>query len=413
MPSPGARASGPSAVTRLAPRSRLVGSPPPLGSFAFKLADLGARCDQQADAARWRGRGARRMLGLVRRDASHIERASEPTRRAFLRLAGGAGLVGLVPPRWLGGAARAQGEWASGGTAAMTAKASYPDPVGAAPGACALVAPTTQGPCTTAGDLVREDISEGWRGLPVRLALRVVDTACQPLRGATVRIWHTNREGSYSGQTPANAFCLLDQTYAALDFFRGVQTTGDDGVVSFDTCFPGWYRGRAIHIHFQVVANGVATRVSQLFFAEDLAAEVFATHPDYTEYGQPDTPNAADGIFQAIPVAQREALILDVARMPDDAMLASKTVAVATRVAPVPTATATVTPAPSPGEPPCAGDCNGDGAVTVDELVTGVSRALGETGATACAALDLDGNGTITVDELLTAVNRALSGCVR
>lgn len=333
------------------------------------------------------------------------------TRRGFLRLAGGVGLAALAPPRWLGGVARAQSEWASGGTAAMTARASYPDPFPTAPDACPLVVPTTAGPCTTADDLMREDISEAWPGLPVRLALRLVDTACQPLRGATVRIWHTNREGSYSGQTPANAFCLLDQAYAARDFFRGVQITGDDGTVFFDTCFPGWYRGRAIHIHFQVVAGGVTTRVSQLFFATDLITEIFAAHPDYAAYGQPDTPNDADGILRAIPVAGRAALILDVARMPDGAMLASKTVAVATAVAPAPTATATATPTPWPGAPPCAGDCNGDGTVTVDELVAGVSHALGETGAAPCAALDADGNGAVTVDELLAAVNRALSGC--
>lgn len=220
------------------------------------------------------------------------------------------------------------GDWASGGTAAMTDKASYADPFTTAPTACALVATTTQGPCTTATDIVREDISEGWTGLPVRLALRVVDQSCQPIANATVKIWHTNIAGSYSGQTPNNNMCLADQGYSSMDFFRGVQTTDADGKVYFDTCFPGWYSGRAIHIHFQVQVGNTSTRVSQLFFPEALTQQIFAAHPEYTEYGQPNTTFANDNIMAGIPTSSRADLIFDVARMTDGAMLASKVVTV-------------------------------------------------------------------------------------
>jgi len=220
--------------------------------------------------------------------------------------------------------------WASGGTIAMTGKASYPDPFTAALTACTLVASTTQGPCTTATDLVREDISEGWTGIPVRLALKVVDASCNPLAGATVRIWHTNIGGSYSGQTPSNSFCLKMASYASLDFFRGVGTTDANGVVYFDTCFPGWYPGRAIHIHFQIVQGALTTRISQLFFPEDITQQIFATHPEYVSYGQPDTTFANDGVLGPIPAASRDELILDVSRMTDGAMLAAKVVAVTT-----------------------------------------------------------------------------------
>ncbi len=61
--------------------------------------------------------------------------------------------------------------------------------------------------------------------------------------------------------------------------------------------------------------------------------------------------------------------------------------------------------------PPCAGDCNGDGVVTIDELVTGVEIALGVTPVAQCAALDANGDGVITVDELLQAVHNLLNGC--
>lgn len=219
-------------------------------------------------------------------------------------------------------------EWAVGGTASMTDKASYPDPFTAALSTCAIVASTTEGPCTTATDLLREDVSEGWSGLPVRLVLKVVDGGCAPLVGATVRIWHTNLEGSYSGVTPNPGMCLKESGYASEDFFRGVQTTDAEGVVAFDTCFPGWYSGRAVHVHFQVKNGGTTTRISQLFFPESVTTEIFASHPEYEGYGQPNTTFANDNILASITGADRARLILDVSRMSDGAMLASKVVTV-------------------------------------------------------------------------------------
>lgn len=218
--------------------------------------------------------------------------------------------------------------WARGGTAAMTQKASYPDPFTAALSTCALVISTTAGPCTTQNDLLREDVSEGLPGLPLRLALKIVGASCSPLANATVKIWHTNPEGSYSGQTPNNAMCLKQQAYAAQDFFRGVQSSDAEGRVFFDTCFPGWYPGRAIHIHFQVQSGTTSYRISQLFFPEDVVHEIFASHEDYKNYGQPNMPFASDNVVAAIPNAERELHVLSVMRMDDGAMLASKVVRV-------------------------------------------------------------------------------------
>ena len=59
----------------------------------------------------------------------------------------------------------------------------------------------------------------------------------------------------------------------------------------------------------------------------------------------------------------------------------------------------------------CAGDCNGDGTITIDELVRGVSIALGSNATSACAALDDDGDGSVAINELIRAVNAALTGC--
>lgn len=220
------------------------------------------------------------------------------------------------------------GPWATGGTAAMTDKATYPDPFTTAPGSCMIVGGTTDGPCTTATDLARVDVSEGWTGLPVRLAMRFVTAACAPIAGAVVKIWHTNIGGSYSGVTPNPGLCLKQQSYSTADFFRGVQTTGANGIVYFDTCFPGWYPGRAIHIHFQVASGATTYKISQLFFPENVTADIFANHSEYKTYGQPDTRFANDGVMAGIPQPTRARNIVEWARMTDGAMLASKTITV-------------------------------------------------------------------------------------
>ena len=60
----------------------------------------------------------------------------------------------------------------------------------------------------------------------------------------------------------------------------------------------------------------------------------------------------------------------------------------------------------------CPGDCDGNGDVTVDEILTGVNLALGSAEGATCPPLDLDQNDAITVDEIVSAVNAALIGCV-
>ncbi len=60
----------------------------------------------------------------------------------------------------------------------------------------------------------------------------------------------------------------------------------------------------------------------------------------------------------------------------------------------------------------CIGDCNADGAVTVNELVTGVDMALALEPLAACPAFDADGDHRVTVNEVVEAVNDAATGCV-
>lgn len=80
-------------------------------------------------------------------------------------------------------------------------------------------------------------------------------------------------------------------------------------------------------------------------------------------------------------------------------------------VAPTPTPTVTALPSATPPPAGCAGDCNGNGAVAVNELVASVNIALGASPVEACAACDVSGDGTVSVNELVAAVNNALNGC--
>lgn len=214
--------------------------------------------------------------------------------------------------------------WATGGTAAMTGE--YPDPFPSAATACVLLTSVTEGPCTEAADRERKDISEGYTGLPVRLALRVVDLSCAPVSGAKVKVWHTQIAGSYSGDTPNPNMCLESASEAEKHYCRGVQTTDALGRVDFDTCFPGWYRGRTIHIHYTITLGDRAF-TSQLVFDQQLVDQVFREHPEYSPYGLPDTTNASDNVVGGQDLASFTAAAT---RMDDGSLLATKDLVLAT-----------------------------------------------------------------------------------
>jgi protocatechuate 3,4-dioxygenase beta subunit len=215
--------------------------------------------------------------------------------------------------------------WAAGGTASMTGASAYPNPFASGAGsACTLTCEQILGPCY-GSTLERKDISEGHAGLPVRLALRVLDESCKPIAGASVDIWHAGPSGVYSGGDQ-HPFCNPDDPEArAARWFRGVQTTDADGRVDFDTCFPGWYSGRTVHVHFTLKAAGTETVTSQLYFEDPLNDDILNTQKLYNTRGARDTRNAAD-----IMVAQEKLgdFVLQTAKMPDGALMAWKTLIV-------------------------------------------------------------------------------------
>ncbi|WP_426734601.1 protocatechuate 3,4-dioxygenase [Myxococcus faecalis] len=228
---------------------------------------------------------------------------------------GGDADSGSTPDGGTGAAA-----WATGGTAVMSG--TYADPFTDDAGTpCALTCAATLGPCY-AQTLVRKDISEGHDGLPVRLAFRILDDQCRPIQGASVDIWHAAPEGLYSGED-ASTFCTSDDPSAtSARWFRGVQVTDADGRCDFDTCFPGWYSSRTVHIHFTVRLGEAEYVTSQLFFDDALNDDIINHQPLYDTRGPRDTTNANDNVVSAESVND---YLFQTARQDDGALLAWKT----------------------------------------------------------------------------------------
>lgn len=171
---------------------------------------------------------------------------------------------------------------------------------GLATGNVCMVAPeTTAGPYYIDPRMIRADITEGKAGAPLAMTLQVVSAACVPLSGARVDIWHCDAEGNYSGFANQGSDAALDTE--GQTFLRGTLFSDANGVVTFRTIFPGWYRGRATHIHYVIYLDEATVLTSQIFFPQGSIDEIYQTADPYKERaGSPGISNADDGIAQEV-----------------------------------------------------------------------------------------------------------------
>ncbi len=196
-------------------------------------------------------------------------------RRSLIRLAGligGALGVSAWKPGWL-------------------AEAGGGGPAGIASGAvsCVLTPEQTEGPYYIANERLRRNITEGRPGAPLTLRLSVVDAStCKPIEGAAVDIWHCDAAGVYSG---------VGSGSGSRTFMRGIQRTDAKGVATFRTVYPGWYRGRTVHIHVKVHVRGNVVHTGQLYFPDALTDAVYRKAP-YKNHPGRDVRNAADFVFR-------------------------------------------------------------------------------------------------------------------
>jgi protocatechuate 3,4-dioxygenase beta subunit len=165
---------------------------------------------------------------------------------------------------------------------------------------CVLTPAQEEGPFYIDLARVREDVVENRPGVPLALALTVVNSdTCEPIRDAAVDIWHCDALGVYSGEPSEGS---EGETY-----LRGIQLTDGNGLAQFSTIYPGQYPGRTTHIHVKVhiggrqsdgtYSGGHVSHTGQLFTSDRRDAEVFALAP-YNRNSLEVISRNTDGVFR-------------------------------------------------------------------------------------------------------------------
>lgn len=147
-------------------------------------------------------------------------------------------------------------------------------------------------PIKTPADLVRENIIGNRSGIPLLIEFTIQNSSdgCNPLSGVFVDLWQCDANGNYSEYADQ-----IDGDFTSESFLRGRQTTDNNGKASFISVYPGWYPGRAPHLHVEILnSSGRSLLATQIAFPENISNEVYATS-GYN--GTADTTNASDQSF--------------------------------------------------------------------------------------------------------------------
>lgn len=149
---------------------------------------------------------------------------------------------------------------------------------------CSVTPAETEGPfpTKTPTSYVRSDIHKG-DSLGVEMTALItianVNDNCNPLPGALVDIWHCDVDGNYSQY---GGMQMQSANYQSANWFRGRQVTDGNGLVTFQTIFPGWYQGRATHIHVHIYdGSGKSLLVTQIAFQDSLSIDVNTNGANY------------------------------------------------------------------------------------------------------------------------------------
>lgn len=163
---------------------------------------------------------------------------------------------------------------------------------------CVVTDTEMAGPYPTKGSVLqRVDIREDKTGLQLDMVITVknVNNSCAVLPNARVDIWYCDKDGYYSGY--ANPGYLGTQNNTSKTFLRGLQYADAAGQVKFTGVYPGWYQGRAVHMHVQVYVDNTLKLTSQIAFPEEINTAVFNTNL-YKAHGQSPLKNSGDSILR-------------------------------------------------------------------------------------------------------------------
>jgi protocatechuate 3,4-dioxygenase beta subunit len=163
------------------------------------------------------------------------------------------------------------------------------------PPTCILTPEQTAGPFYFDPNLDRSDIREDRDGTLLTISLSVVDVnGCTPVQGVTVELWHADALGLYSGYPNQGDGQDVDTTGET--FLRGRQITAATGDVTFTTVYPGWYPGRATHLHIKVHHNGTTYVTTQLYLS-DAQTDIAYEHAAYVDRNPRSTRNQDDRFY--------------------------------------------------------------------------------------------------------------------
>ena len=151
-------------------------------------------------------------------------------------------------------------------------------------------------PTKTPASYVRSDITDGRTGhkMTAKITIGNTNNNCAALAGAIVDIWHCDAAGNYSEYGGSG---MQSTNYQSVHFLRGRQVTDANGLVTFTSIFPGWYSGRATHIHVHIYnANGTSLKVTQIAFPEGTGSAVALVN-GYSKGMSGYTYNNRDNVF--------------------------------------------------------------------------------------------------------------------
>lgn len=152
-------------------------------------------------------------------------------------------------------------------------------------------------PTHTPSSLVTNNITSDRTGVPltIKITINNSNNSCSALSGAIVDIWHCDKDGNYSEYGGSQ---MQSTNYTSVHFLRGRQTTNSSGLVTFTSIYPGWYSGRATHIHAHIYSSdGTSLLVTQIAFPADVTNTVYTKATNYYTKGVSDTSNDKDHVF--------------------------------------------------------------------------------------------------------------------